>query len=157
MPELSKLLELRARYEALGPEARAAEDAEAWARMKQTHARVDAYIEQSLESVPDRERWRFEHVPIHDLLRAKIRYLTARSQPRVDRRSTSRPRERRQRRTARTSGSRGDPSSSEPPLARPLTAVERRHLKSEIDRRRRQQLVDERDHLRAVPAEGWPA
>jgi hypothetical protein len=157
MPELSKLLELKARYEALSPEARAAENAEAWERMKQTHARVDAYVEQSLEGVPEQERWRFEHVPIHDLLRAKIRYLIAHSQPRVDRRSTSRPRERRQRRTARTSGSRGDPSSSEPPLARPLTAAERRYLKCQIDRRRRRQLVDERDHLRAVPAGGWQA
>jgi hypothetical protein len=157
MPELSKLLELKARYEALSPEARAAEDAEAWERMKQTHARVDTYVEQSLEGVPEQERWRFEHVPIHDLLRAKISYLTAHSQPRVDRRSTSRPRERRQRRTARTSGSRGDPSSSEPPLDRPLTAAERRYIKREVDRRRRAQLVAERDHLRAVPAEGWPA
>jgi hypothetical protein len=139
MPELSKLLELKARYEALSPEARAAEDAEAWERMRQARIQVDAYIEQSLEGVPEQERWRFEHVPIHDLLREKIRYLTAHSQPQVSRRSTSRSRERRQRRASRSSSARSDPS--EPPLDRPLTAAERRYLKTEIDARRREILA----------------
>jgi hypothetical protein len=48
------------------------------------------------------------------------------------------------RRTVRSGSSRDGPglgSESEPPLARPLTAAERRYLKQEVDRRRREILA----------------
>jgi hypothetical protein len=74
-----------------------------------------------------------------------------------------RPRER-QRRSVGASGGGGDPpqgESDEPPdhvvLRPPLSQAERAFLRLEIDRRRRRQLVAERDHLRAVPAGGWPS
>jgi len=74
------------------------------------------------------------------------------------------PRERRERRSVGASAGGGDPpdgESDEPPdhvvLRPPLSQAERAFLRLEIDRRRRRQLVDERDHLRAVPAGGWPS
>jgi hypothetical protein len=79
--------------------------------------------------------------------------LQARTRPNV----TQRPRERRERRTARTVGSRGDPApGDESDLARPpLSAEVRDFLRREVDRRRRAQLVAERHHLQAVPSGGW--
>jgi hypothetical protein len=73
-----------------------------------------------------------------------------------------RPRERQERRSVGASAGGGDPpegESDEPPdrvvLRPPLSRRERAFLRLEIDRRRRRQLVDERDHLRVVPAGGW--
>jgi hypothetical protein len=59
------------------------------------------------------------------------------------------------RRVSSSSRSRSDPPEPEPPLPRPLTRAEREYLKGLVDRRRRRQLVDERDHLHAVPYGGW--
>jgi hypothetical protein len=146
-----RLLEMKRDWDALDPATKAAEEAEAWARMRKASARMEAYIEQSLEGVPERERWRFLDVPVHELRRAKVLYLAANSRPSqhlASRRSSSRPRERRQRRAARTSGSRGDPS--EPPLARELTRAEREYLRAEIDRRQRKRLAAERALDRAL-------
>jgi hypothetical protein len=83
------------------------------------------------------------------------RVLLARTRPRE-----SRPRGRRagNPRRARSPGRLGDPPESDDDLARPpLSPAVRAFLRREIDRRRRRQLVAERDHLRAVPAGGWPA
>jgi hypothetical protein len=72
------------------------------------------------------------------------------------------PRARHERRSVGASAGGGDPpegESDEPPdrvvLRPPLSRRERAFLRLEIDRRRRRQLVDERDHLRVVPAGGW--
>ena len=72
------------------------------------------------------------------------------------------PRARRECRSVGASAGGGDPpegESDEPPdrvvLRPPLSRRERAFLCLEIDRRRRRQLVDERDHLRVVPAGGW--
>jgi hypothetical protein len=74
------------------------------------------------------------------------------------------PRARQERRSVGASAGGGDPpegESDEPPdrvvLRPPLSRRERAFLRVEIDRLRRRQLVDERDHLRAVPVGGWPA
>jgi hypothetical protein len=115
MPELSKVLALKAEYDALDPAERAAQDAEAWARIRATFARTDAYIDQELEGVSEQEHEQFDDVPIHELRRAK-RLLLPRlrlevvSQTQSQATAKQRPRERRERRTSRTSGSRGDPS-----------------------------------------------
>jgi hypothetical protein len=96
-----------------------------------------------------RKRWQL------NAKRAHWRRSINRRQPRPlqsSRATAPRPRERRQRRTAATTRSPGDPS--EPPLARPpLTAAERELLKAEIDRRRRAQLERWRDRDRQLFAE----
>jgi hypothetical protein len=75
-----------------------------------------------------------------------IRSHYERVQPRLVRQPTRAPRATRtrrvSRRTVRSGSSRDGPSEpSEPHLDRPLTAAERRYLKQEVDRRRREILV----------------
>jgi len=74
------------------------------------------------------------------------------------------PRERQERRSVGASAGGGDPpegESDEPPdrvaPRRPLSRRERAFLRREVDRLRRQQLVQERAHLQGVPEAGWPA
>jgi hypothetical protein len=109
--ELSKIL---AEWESLSPEERAESEAESRERCRRTVARINAYIGQELQRVPEHARHRFERVPLYDLRRQTLLYAAGRppAPPQV-RSAVSRPRERRERRTARTVGSRGDPD--EPP------------------------------------------
>jgi hypothetical protein len=84
------------------------------------------------------------------------RVLMARTRPREPRPQGRRAGNPRRARSPSRSG--GDPPESDDDLARPpLSPAVREFLRREIDRRRRQQLVDERDHLRAVPVGRWPA
>jgi hypothetical protein len=66
--------------------------------------------------------------------------LRARIGAAIPRQGTSRERRPASRRTRSASTSRDGPSS-EPPLGRPLTAAERRYLKTKIDARRREVLA----------------
>ena len=137
MPELKKL----------NAWAETLDRSEQEAALEKNLVRSLNYVELALTGVPDQHRRRFDNIPVHDLLRERTRYFASRAAPVAEKQT--RPRERRARRTARATGSRGDPEP-EPPLARPLSRVERHLLKIEVDRRVREGLEEQRVRDKAL-------
>jgi hypothetical protein len=96
-----------------------------------------ARVRERTHGVIRRSAWREQEAIVTDLRKSLAAVMAPRRQgPSRERRAQA------PRRTVRSGSSRDGPSEpSEPHLDRPLTAAERRYLKQEVDRRRREILA----------------
>src|SRR5437588_8611930 len=97
-----------------------------------------AEVRERTHAVIRRSAWREQEAMLTDLRKSRAAVMAPqRRGPSRERRAQS------PRRTVRAGSSRDGPSSepSEPHIDRPLTAAERRYLKKEVDRRRREVLA----------------